>query len=249
MSLLANAVKGKLLKPRRTLLYGVQGCGKSSFAAKWPDAIFIDVERGTSDLDVTRVDCFKDGARAWELLVSLLKEDHSYKTVVIDTIDWMIRMLEEALAKKHGKETLADFDFGKGKAKSGAQTLRLISLLEEVQAKRGMHVLLLAHADQVKIEPPDRSSYFKYNPRMTDVCADFLKEWCDEVLFVGEEFSTKVLDEGFNQTRVIGIGEVRRIMYTTEQPGAYAKNRLDGLPDKIDFTKDCFQKVYSKFLK
>jgi len=159
-----------------------------------------------------------------------------------------VRMLEESLAKKHGKETLADFDFGKGKAKSGAQTMRLIALLEEIAKKRGMHILLLAHADQVKIEPPDRASFYKYNAKMTDVCAEMLKEWCDEVLFVGEEFTTKVLDEGFNQTRVIGIGDVRRVMYTTEQPGAYAKNRL-GLPDKIDFTKDCFEKSYAKFLK
>ena len=249
MSLLSSVIKGKLLKPRRTLLYGVQGCGKSSFAAKWPNAFFIDVERGTSDLTVNRIDAFKDGAKAWDTLVALLKEDHDFKTVVIDTIDWMVRMLEQALATKHGKETLADFDFGKGKAKSAAQTMRLISLLEEIQAKRGIHILLLAHADQVKVEPPDRPSYFKYNPRMTDICAEYLKEWCDEVLFVGEEFNTRVLDEGFNQTRVIGIGDVKRTMYTTETPGAYAKNRLDGMPDKIEFTKDCFEKVYSKFLR
>ena len=46
--------KGKIEKAQRVVIYGTEGIGKSSFAAKFPTPVFIDVEEGTNDLDVFR---------------------------------------------------------------------------------------------------------------------------------------------------------------------------------------------------
>lgn len=44
---LPELIKGKLERPLRVVLYGVEGVGKSSFAAESPNPIFIATEDGT----------------------------------------------------------------------------------------------------------------------------------------------------------------------------------------------------------
>ena len=44
MSLLAKVTRGKLKKPHLVLIYGVDGVGKSSFGAGFPDALFLGAE-------------------------------------------------------------------------------------------------------------------------------------------------------------------------------------------------------------
>ena len=47
--------KGKVKRAVRTVLYGVAGVGKSTFASNIPDALFIDTESGTDSMDVARL--------------------------------------------------------------------------------------------------------------------------------------------------------------------------------------------------
>ena len=46
--------KGKIKSAIRLTMYGAEGIGKSTFASKFPDPLFIDVEGGTKQLDVAR---------------------------------------------------------------------------------------------------------------------------------------------------------------------------------------------------
>ena len=46
---------GVLPAPLKVVLYGVEGIGKSSFAARFPQPVFIDTEGGTGRLDVQRL--------------------------------------------------------------------------------------------------------------------------------------------------------------------------------------------------
>lgn len=46
---------GILDSPVKTVLYGPEGIGKSTFASHFPDPVFIDTEGGTKRLDVKRL--------------------------------------------------------------------------------------------------------------------------------------------------------------------------------------------------
>jgi hypothetical protein len=216
------------------MVYGVHGIGKSTFGASAPRPIFIQTEDGIGDIDCDRLPLCDSLEMFYDQLGSVISEDHDYQTLVIDSADWLENLISAAVCKRAGKKALTDFEFGKG---NGLVVAEWGTVLEGLQhaVNRGLMVILLAHSEVTTFNDPLSNSYDRYSPKLLKKSSALIQEWCDEVLFVGEEFSTKVLDEGFNQTRVIGIGEVRRVMYTTEQPGAYAKNRLDGLPDKIDF--------------
>ena len=39
---------------KKVVVYGPEGIGKSTFASKFPDPVFIDTEGSTKDMDVAR---------------------------------------------------------------------------------------------------------------------------------------------------------------------------------------------------
>ena len=43
--------KGKVTRPLRVVVAGIEGIGKSTFAAQFPDPLFIDLEKGTHSVD------------------------------------------------------------------------------------------------------------------------------------------------------------------------------------------------------
>ena len=52
--MLGNIVKGKTRRPRRVMLYGSHGIGKSTWAAGAPNPIFLATEDGQDDIGVDR---------------------------------------------------------------------------------------------------------------------------------------------------------------------------------------------------
>ena len=47
--------QGKISKAQKVCIYGLEGVGKSSFAAMFPNPLFIDTEGSTGNLDVKRL--------------------------------------------------------------------------------------------------------------------------------------------------------------------------------------------------
>ena len=86
--------KGKQTRAQRVVIYGVESVGKSTFAAKFPKPLFLDIEGGTSHLDVDRCEVSN-----WKQLTDALAEAKAtdYKTIVIDSADWAERLCVEDL--------------------------------------------------------------------------------------------------------------------------------------------------------
>lgn len=109
-----NIVKGKIEKPLKVVLYGPEGIGKSTFASKFPQPIFIDTEGSTNHMDVARMEPPKD----WTVFISEIQaaKDHAGElgTLVIDTADWAMRLCGIFICKKYGKSGIEDFGYGKG---------------------------------------------------------------------------------------------------------------------------------------
>ncbi len=104
--------------------------------------------------------------------------------------------------------------------------------LTALRSERGMTIVLLAHAKVERFENPETESFDRYAPRLHKTAAALVIEWCDEVLFANYKVFTKATDEGFNRTRVQGVGTGERVLRTSERPAHIAKSRL-GLPDEL----------------
>lgn len=242
---LAKATKGRLIEARRVLLYGVHGCGKSTWGVQWPNHVLLDTEKSTEDLNVhTRVtiESVDDILTTTKEVATM--EQKPCDTFIIDSFDWAVKMFTDQFCQLKNKKTLADFDFGKGKEGIENIVQNYLKSLTKI-ASRGIDVVLICHARYEKIEPPNAPSYKKYAPKMVDTVSAMTQEWATDVLFIESEFLTKTEDEGFNRERSIVIDSTaNRVMHTTDTPSHFAKNRLD-LPPKMAFDRN----NYSEFRK
>jgi len=116
---LTNVSKGKIAKPVRVLLFGVEGVGKTTFASKAPRPIFLGPEDGSSELDVERFPEPHSWPEILEAVDTLTAESHEYQTLVVDTLDWIEPFCwAQVCTKPDDKgilhDQIEDFGFGKG---------------------------------------------------------------------------------------------------------------------------------------
>ena len=228
---LSRVTKGKQLRPRRTLLYGTHGIGKSTWAAEWPSAVVVPTEDGCADIDVASFPVCETVEEAWGAIIELGgDEDHGFKTVVVDSADWLEQLVWKTVCEKHGKKAITDFDFGKGYGEAASIFGKILHALDGCRDK-GLHVVILAHCDVVKFSDPQNESYDRYMPKLHKSVSGMLQEWADEVLFANYKRYVRKEDLGFKKTRGIASGD-ERVLYTQESAGFLAKNRL-GLPQEL----------------
>lgn len=225
-----NITRGKIKTALKIVVYGQEGIGKSTFASKFPDPVFIDTEGSTKQLDVARF----DAPTSWEMLlqeVEYVKQNPSVcKTLVIDTADWAERLCIRAVCDRAQKNGVEDFGWGKGYTYVQEEFGRLINKLSEVVDK-GIHVVVTAHAKMNKVEQPDEmGSYDRWELKLTKQCSPLIKEWADLLLFAN--YKTIVVNTGDKKYK--GQGGHQRIMYTSHTAAWDAKNRF-GLTECLPF--------------
>jgi hypothetical protein len=243
MVYLEKVKRGRQDRPRRTLLYGVHGVGKSTFASQFPSPIFLPIEDGVSDLDVASFPIPRTITDVYGSIIELTSVEHDFKTLVIDSADWLERLIWKKVCEIGGKQCITDFDYGKGYGKAAEIFSELLASFDQVR-EVGMNIILIAHADIKKFANPEGDSYDRYVPKMHETCGSRAMEWADEVLFATYKTYVRQTQEGFGQHRGIGVGQGERVIRTSERPSHMAKNRL-GMPDELPLNYE----VYAQFLK
>lgn len=230
--------KGTQSRPQRIVISGVSGIGKSTIASKAPDALFIDTEGSTDQLDVARL----PKPETWEQLfdeLDFVSVEKPCKTLVIDTIDWA-----EALCIKHvcqkvkpPKNSIEDFGYGKGYQLVADEFANLLKKLDVV-IDSGITVLITAHVQIKKFEQPETlGSFDRYELKLTKKSAPLLSEWADAVLFAN--YDTKIVERNGKKKAIGGD----RIFHTQRANEWDAKNR-HGLPEEIPFEFDSIKALF-----
>jgi hypothetical protein len=232
MSLLQQLHVGKRTAPRRTFIFGVQGVGKSSAAAAAPDPVFIPTEDGLANIDCHSFPLATAYDQVVAALAALYTDEHAYRTVVIDSLDWLERLIHADVCQQRGVSNIEDIGYGKGYVFAMTHWREVLTGLDALRNERGMAVILLAHAKIERFENPETETYDRYVPRLHKLASALVQEWSDEVLFACYRVHTRHNDEGFGRTRTQAIGTGERILRTTERPAHVAKNRL-GLPEEL----------------
>jgi hypothetical protein len=232
MGLLEKVMCGKAPAPRRVMLYGTHGIGKSTFASCAPKPIFLQTEDGLGEIDCDKLPLVTSFAEAMGALSELYTEQHPYQTIVVDSLDWLERIIWAEVCRKRNVENIEEIGYAKGYVFSLTQWREFLEGLSALRADRGMTAVLIAHARIERFENPETESYDRYVPRLHKLAAAIVQEWCDEVLFATYKVYTKQSDEGFNRKRTQGVGSGERIIRTQERPAHVAKNRLN-LPDEL----------------
>lgn len=229
---LASLRRTNEARPPRMLVYGVAGIGKTTLAASAPAPVFIQTEDGLGGIAADSFGLLRTFEEVMEALGSLYSEKHDFRTVVLDSLDWLEPLVWAHTAREHGWADIEQPGYGKGYV-AAAETWR--TFLEGTNAlrdERDMAVIMLAHTDIRRFDSPETEPYDRYQPKLHARASALVQEHVDAVLFANYRISTVKADVGFKKsvTRAVGGGE--RLLHTTERPAFLAKNRY-GLPDSL----------------
>lgn len=209
------------------MLYGTHGVGKSTFASCAPKPVFIQTEDGLGEIECDKFPLTATFDQAMQALSELYTDKHAFHTVVVDSLDWLERLIWAEVCRKRNVESIEDIGYAKGYVFALTQWREFLEGLTALRNDRGMMIVLIAHARIERFDNPETDSYDRYVPRLHRLASQVVQEWCDEVLFATFKVYTKQTDEGFNRKRTHGIGTGERILRTAERPAHVAKNRLN----------------------
>lgn len=231
---------GVVPAPLKVVLYGVEGIGKSSFAARFPQPVFIDTEGGTGRLDVRRL----PAPDSWQMLLDEAAETADgqvpCQTLVLDTADWAEKLCMAGVCARFKVKGIEDIGYGKGYTYVKEEFARLLDVLEKVIAS-GRHVVVVAHAAVAKFEQPDAvGSYDRWVMKTSKQVAPLLREWCDMLLFAN--YKTVVEKSGAGPSAKNKASGARRVLYTTHNACWDGKNRF-GLPDEVPFDYESIRAI------
>ena len=110
MSLLKNISTGRERKAPRLLVYGVEGIGKSTFGASAPNPIFIQTEDGLSEIDCAKFPLANSLNEVISYLTALRDEQHEFQTAVLDSADWLERLIWDQVCNDFGVRSIEKAD-------------------------------------------------------------------------------------------------------------------------------------------
>lgn len=235
MSLLSTVTKPQS-RPVIATITGDAGSGKTTLAATFPKPIFIRAEDGMESIPLDkRPDAFpviESVDQLWEQLTALIKEDHDYKTVVIDSVTQLESMFGEHVVESDPKapRTLAQANggYGAGYLAVGALHGRVRKAAKILNEKRGMNVIFIAHSDVSTIELPDQDPYSRYDLRLHKKSISPYVDNVDLVAYI--KLETFTTGEG-ERKKAISSGNRIAVCYTAA--AQVSKNRY-GITEDLD---------------
>ena len=227
--------------PSRIIFHGVEGVGKSSFAAHAPAPIFL-MTRGETGLlslidngQLPETDHFREDAREWagvmQALAWLSESKHEYRTLVIDTLNGAERLCFEHICSSRFDGSWDKFaNYGKGPEQSLAEWIKLLSHLDRIREQRRMGIIALCHTRVKTYKNPEGDDYDRFSPDMHEKTWGQAHKWADIILFANHHTVPKK-DRG--ELRAKGMSSGQRFIYTQRTAAWDAKSRI-ALPERID---------------
>lgn len=227
-------------KPPRILIYGPQKIGKSSFGSLADNPVFVQAEDGLDNIDANAFPLAKSFQEIMGNLQDLATQDHDFKTVVIDSLDWMEPMIWQQVCQEHNVKTIEEVlkGYGKGYVQALNVWREYIDAINYLREEKRMTVVQIAHAHIKRFENPETDAYDRYEIKLHKSASSLVMEHSDIILFANYFVGIKKEEKATakeGRKRAVGSGE--RILYTEERPSFMAGNRY-GLPAEIEFDRE-----------
>ena len=161
-------------RPAIVTILGDSGLGKTSLACTFPNPIVIRAEDGLSAIpSEQRPDAFPVIQKVddvWDQLMALIKEDHEYKTVIVDSVTALERLFIQHIIDNDPKNprsiNQALGGYGAGLAAVATMHQRVRKACGMLNERKNMNVVFVAHADTETVELPDQDPYTRYSLRL-----------------------------------------------------------------------------------
>ena len=225
---------GRKQVPAMTVLYGPPGIGKTTFARQArARSVFIDLEGGTNQFDVSRIDDVSTWAEVCAAVQQLTTAEHPFKLLVIDTLDKLEWLLWQHIFHTVGNgkgQPVTSIEqvgggFGKGYQCAVEEFRRLIGLCDALRRTRGVGVMFLAHGKIANVTNSDASAadFARWELKVDKRLAGLLLEAADNVWYAHRP--TVVMRSSNERERTRADLNTVRVIGVEETGGYAAKNR------------------------
>jgi hypothetical protein len=234
---LANVRTTTATLPPRIIVHGKEGSGKTSLAAQFPNPIFLQTEDGCpAGLEIATFGLLASYDDVIAAIAALGNELHSYRTVVIDSVDALEPLIWDATCANNSWKSIESAGYGRGYVEADKQWQDALDGLDWVRCNRGMMVVLIAHSAVETVNDPRAPSYTSYQLRLHKRGRALLQDRCDAIGFLTTELVIQTEDQGFKK-RTRADGSSARYIHWEGKPAFTAKNRY-ALPAKMLVPQD-----------
>ena len=210
--------------------YGMPKIGKTTFAAGFPDAVFLATEAGHNALSIFKVD-LPDWDAFLEACRELAEGQHNFRNIIVDTVDNLWLLCRNHICAKNKIEHEGDLAYGKGYAlilNEFARVLMKLSMLP-------YGLVLISHATVQEIQTRTGPLH-KIVPSLPEKPRKLILGMADMILFFDQDIVRT--DDG-KQT-------IRRVIRTQPSPNYEAGDRTGRLPDVIDLDYRKFVEAFGR---
>jgi hypothetical protein len=216
-------------------LYGRNGIGKSLFASCAPSPIFLDLDQNIYELSVSSNKTFgvtiKTYDDAMAFLGTLFNQDHEFKTLVVDSLSSLEKLVIEKVLKDNKVSSLASFQYGQGYQKMMPLWDQFLEKLKNLWEHKKMMIIMLAHFKEKREEHLTGTSYMQYQINLYEKASELLRNWCSCVLFAEDEIELTNETVEFNR-KISKVKSSTRVLHTDGGTTFLAKNTYN-LPSKL----------------
>lgn len=229
---LSSLRSSKSTNPPIILIYGVDGVGKTSLAAEFPDALYVPTagERTPEGIDLPTPGIIETFNDLKGVFGELLTEDHEFKTVIVDSLDGLEPLMHAETCVRIGATSIDSNDkgsptsFGRGYVEADVEWNEFMGACRAL-AERGVAVVLLAHPEIVRFDSPITDPYARYQVKLHKRAAALVREQSDIVAFINYRVSIKTKEVAPKKEVAHAEGGKERIIHLTEAAGFVAKSR------------------------
>ena len=233
-------------RPPFLIIYAPNGHGKTTFIASIGSTFIVDTEDKCNEIEGAFryvPETYEDVVKSLEHVLNL--EVVPYKAVVIDTIDWLEKIVHAEILsthtyfdKKTGKQENAkninddnckELNFGKGSILAANMVLcGIMPLIIAIRKKHRIPVIIFAQQAKAPVNSPDVEKYNVIDLRLEPRLAAFLSDKVEAKMYIQIRFN--------KDHKGVMIPSKERYLITVPQKGIAAKNSLH-LPDTIEISE------------
>lgn len=265
---LKSITADKVVRAPRIILLGVEKMGKSSFACGCSfegnkmidfglnDPIVIPTrgEEGTDSIGVPTFPTAQKYADVMEAIGSLYSDDHSLRTVVIDSASALEPLIFDDVCKEHNKSSIEEVGggYGKGYTEALGRWRGLLNVLDALRSEKNMASIIIGHVKVKRFDDPTGDSFDQYQFDINDKAANLLFRWADLILFCNTKVVVKKEDKGFGQKEKHGVDPThgKRFLFTQKRPAHPGGGRgvYGSLPYELPLDWKEFNKAVSSIV-